>query len=78
MSRWRVTRRVAAAAGLAAVVAAVATGWSAYRAPTLVLSYALDVALCGAARRPTAVTPPAPAPAARPAAPPPPAGAPPR
>jgi hypothetical protein len=74
-ARWRI---VAAAAALAAVIA----GWNAYRAPTLVLSYALDAALCGdlrgTARRPGAVTGTAPAPAATPAAPPPPAGAPPR
>jgi hypothetical protein len=74
----RVARRLAAVTAVLLAVLAVAAGWLAYRSPTLALSYALDAALCGTARRPATVRSTAPAPAATPAVRPPPAGAPPR
>ena len=62
------SRLAGRAAAAAAAVIAVAAAWWAYRAPTLVLSYALDAPLCGvgrpADRRTEAAIATAPAPAA--------------
>lgn len=54
--------------GVLLLAVAMAAAWAAYREPSLVLSYAIDLPLCGALSRrlapPRAATPPAPPPQA--------------